>query len=55
MTALEALDIVGSFRLAARVADLRAMGYKIRAERATTKSGAVIAKYILERSKETPE
>jgi hypothetical protein len=49
ITAMDALRECGSFRLAARIADLRAAGNDIRAEMVTTDSGKRIAKYRLER------
>lgn len=47
VTPLDALHIVGSFRLAARVYDLRAEGYAIEAHRINTPNGAEIACYTL--------
>ena len=47
VTALDALDVVGSFRLAARIADLRAEGYDITSTMETTATGKRIARYRL--------
>ncbi len=47
ITPLEALDIVGSFRLAARIMELRQQGYDIRTVNETTPSGKRIARYVL--------
>ena len=47
ITALDALDEVGSFRLAARIADLHAEGYTITSTMETTAAGKRIARYRL--------
>jgi hypothetical protein len=47
ITALDALELVGSFRLAARISDLRAMGFTITSTPETTAAGARIARYRL--------
>lgn len=46
-TALDALDGVGSFRLGARVFELRKAGYVIDSELVTTASGKRISRYRL--------
>jgi len=46
LTPLQALDLYGCFRLAARCAELRAAGMPIVTERWTTPGGAVVAKYV---------
>ena len=50
LTALEALQLVGTMRLAARIADLKAQGHPITTELVTTPGGARVARYVL-----TPE
>lgn len=47
ITAIEALEEVGSFRLAARIADLRADGFDIEAEPWLTPTGKRVARYRL--------
>jgi hypothetical protein len=47
VTALDALDRIGSFRLGARVWELRADGYAIDSELTRTASGKRIARYRL--------
>lgn len=47
VTALDALDEVGSFRLGARVYELRAEGYDVDSEYVTTPSGKRIVRYTL--------
>lgn len=47
LTPLEALREVGSFRLAARIADLRDAGYDIRTETVVLDNGKRIARYTL--------
>ena len=47
ITALEALDLFGCFRLASRMNDLKKMGVKFKSEPFYTKDGAKIAKYSL--------
>jgi len=48
VTPLDALDEIGSFRLAARISELRHDGYVIRAETIRTATGKHVAKYTLE-------
>lgn len=52
VTALTALDEVGSFRLGARVWELREAGYDVASKLVTTASGKRIARYTL---REAPE
>lgn len=47
VTALTALDEVGSFRLGARIFELRLDGYSITSDWITTASGKRIARYRL--------
>jgi len=47
VTALDALERAGCFRLAARIADLRQQGIKIETETVTTTTGKHIASYKL--------
>lgn len=47
LTPLQALDDVGTMRLAARIADLRAEGHDIRTDSITTPNGRRIARYVL--------
>lgn len=47
VTAMDALDQAGCFRLAARIADLRAEGHEILTETITTTTGKHIASYKL--------
>ena len=47
VTALTALDEIGSFRLGARVWELKAEGYDVQTDLVTTKSGKRIARYRL--------
>ncbi len=47
ITALEALHAVGTFRLAARIADLRAEGHDIHTEIVATLSGKHVAVYTI--------
>jgi hypothetical protein len=47
VTPLDALDRIGSFRLAARVWDLAQAGHRIERRRVTTPGGATIACYVL--------
>lgn len=47
ITALDALNLYGCFRLAARVKDLRDEGIQIDSEPWRTHGGALIAKYSL--------
>lgn len=48
ITPLMALSEVGTYRLAARVAELRAAGYPVKTDRFVTHRGAVVALYKLE-------
>ena len=47
LTPLEALEQVGSFRLGARIWDLREQGHLITTETYTTPNGARVARYVL--------
>ena len=47
ITALEALNLFGCFRLASRIHDLRVQGYNIIVERITTATGKSVAQYRL--------
>lgn len=47
VTALDALASVGSFRLGARIWELKAEGFDISSEMVTVPSGARIARYVL--------
>tara|TARA_R110001606_G_scaffold10095_2_gene43221 strand:- start:299 stop:595 length:297 start_codon:yes stop_codon:yes gene_type:complete len=47
ITAIDALEHIGSFRLAARVKDLRDEGHEIYTEIVPTESGSRIARYSL--------
>lgn len=50
LTPLDALDIVGSFRLAARISDAKALlpaDQEIVTLRATTVNGKTVARYVL--------
>jgi predicted ArsR family transcriptional regulator len=47
ITALDALDAVGSFRLAARIHDLTAEGFQITSTMEATPAGRHIARYRL--------
>lgn len=53
LTPLEALDRWGTFRLAARILELRKQGYDIRSEPHITKHGARISKYTLKDPEQT--
>ena len=46
VTAMDALEIVGSFRLAARVFNLREAGHDIETRWETTPTGARCARYV---------
>lgn len=48
VTAIDALSAVGSFRLAARVAELRTAGYVIHSRSMRMPSGKFVAVYTLE-------
>jgi hypothetical protein len=45
ITAVEALNLFGCFRLAARIADIRSRGYDVETTYRITKNGARIAVY----------
>jgi|TARA_R110002110_G_scaffold101926_1_gene258741 hypothetical protein len=47
ITALEALQIFGCFRLAARIADIRAKGIEVTTDTVKTHTGKSIAQYSL--------
>jgi len=47
LTPLDAMNQFGCFRLAARIHDLRQIGYAIKTERFKTPLGAVVARYFL--------
>jgi len=47
ITAMDALNHYGCFRLAARIKDLRNEGHDIKSETTTTPAGSTIAKYSL--------
>jgi hypothetical protein len=47
ITAMDALQLAGSFRLAARINDLRAAGYDVRTTMVATRDGRMIARYWL--------
>ena len=47
VTPLDALDVVGSFRLGARIFDLRAEGYDIETQVYETPNGSRVARYVL--------
>lgn len=47
ITAIEALNLFGCFRLAARVGDLRDHGYQIKSEPFKTAEGKTVSKYSL--------
>lgn len=55
VTPIEALELVGSFRLGARTWDLRAEGHHIETERYTTPGGATVARYVLRESRFRPD
>lgn len=48
ITPIEALEKFGSFRLPARIADLRADGYSIQSEFVTTPSGKRVKAYWIQ-------
>jgi hypothetical protein len=50
ITPLDALDAVGSFRLGARIWELKADGYAIETELTRTKTGKRIARYRLRKA-----
>ena len=45
ITALEALNLFGCFRLASRIHDLRVQGYDIAVDRIKTATGKTVAQY----------
>ena len=47
ITALEALDLYNCSRLAARIGDIRAMGYSVHSEMVAIDSGKRVARYRL--------
>ena len=47
ITSLEALELYGSLRLAARIKDLRDAGHKIHTHRLTLTNEKTIAEYVL--------
>jgi len=47
ITPLDALRIFGSFRLGARIADIKEMGYAVKSEFVTTESGKRVKAYWL--------
>ena len=47
ITALEALDNFGCFRLAARIADIRGKGIEVKTDTVKTRTGKSIAQYSL--------
>ena len=51
LTAIEALEGCGCFRLAARIAELRFHGHKINTNMITLPSGKSVAQYSLEVTK----
>ena len=52
ITAIDALQYIGSFRLAARIKNLRDEGHDIHTEIITTDNGSKIASYSLIKEKE---
>ncbi len=50
LTALDALEDIGSFRLAARVRELRVMGYQIETVPIETRTGKRVAGYRIKRT-----
>ena len=51
LAAIDALQGCGSFRLAARIKDLRQAGHEIETNHITTPSGKTVAQYILKERK----
>ena len=47
ITPMDALDLFGCFRLGARIADLKRMGYDIVTERVKVEGGKYVARYYL--------
>lgn len=54
VTPLDALERIGSFRLAARIWDLRSQGHTITDVGHTTEGGARVARYVLEGAAAAP-
>lgn len=48
ITALEALEMFGCFRLASRIHDLRTQGYDITVEKITLPNGKLVASYRID-------
>jgi hypothetical protein len=48
ITAIDALSAVGSFRLAARIWELRQAGYTIKSTPLRTSTGKTVDRYVLE-------
>jgi len=48
ITALDALSIFQCFRLAARIADIRAQGFTVHTEMVQTRTGKTVASYSLD-------
>jgi hypothetical protein len=51
LTAIEALEGCGCFRLAARIKDLRQQGHNIKTKTLILLDGKIVAQYHLEQSK----
>lgn len=47
ITPLEALELYGCFRLGARIADIKALGYEVKSEFVTTPSEKKVKRYHL--------
>lgn len=47
ITPMDALDLFGCFRLGARIADIKRMGYDIVTERVKVEGGKYVARYHL--------
>lgn len=47
ITPMDALDLFGCFRLGARIADIKKMGYDIVTERVKVEGGKYVARYHL--------
>ena len=52
LTALEALEECGCFRLAARIKDLREQGHDIKTKAVQLQNGKIVAQYTLGQSNE---
>lgn len=50
ITALDALNLFGCFRLASRINELRRDGMNIKSKPFNTQGGAIISKYYLEKN-----